>query len=68
MKEDEVKKYLDEVYGIGFKNGQIEMRNKILKFMNRDYDLLPNVDLMVKLMKKIDRLRLSKDFTKDIYK
>ena len=30
MKEEELKKGLDEVYAVGFKNGQIEMRNKIL--------------------------------------
>jgi len=68
MKEDSIKKTLDTVYGIGFKNGQVEMRNKILKSVNRDYSLLPNADLMVKLMKKINKLKLSKDFTKDLYK
>ena len=68
MKEEELKKGLDKVYTIGFKNGQIEMRNKVLKSINRDYSLLPNANLMVKLMKKINRLKLSKEFTEDIYK
>lgn len=53
------KKHLDEVYSVGFRNGQIEMRNKVLKSINRDWKLLPNADLMVKVMKKINRLRLS---------
>ena len=54
------KKHLDGIYSVGFKNGQIEMRNKVLKSINRDYSLLPNADLMIKLMKKINKLRLSK--------
>jgi len=60
----ELKEGLDEVYAIGFKNGQIEMRNKILKYINRDYSLITNAELMIKLMKKISKLKLSKDFTK----
>ncbi len=68
MKEEDLKKYLDDVYAVGFKNGQIEMRNKILKSINRDWSLVAHIDVMVKLMKKINRIKLSKDFTKDIYK
>ncbi len=52
------KEQLDEVYKMGRKNGAIEMRNVILKSLNRDYTLLPNFDLLVKLMKKINKLRL----------
>jgi hypothetical protein len=59
MKEGEIKKGLDKVYAVGFKNGQIEMRNKVLKSINRDWSLIPDAGLMVKLMKKIDRLKLS---------
>lgn len=55
-----LKEVLDEVYAVGFKNGQIEMQNKVLKSINRDWTLLPNAELMVKIMKKINRLRLSK--------
>lgn len=54
------KKHLDEVYSIGFRNGQIEMRNKVLKSINRDRSLVLDANLMVKLMKKINKLRLSK--------
>jgi hypothetical protein len=54
------KKDLDDIYSVGFKNGQIEMRNKILKSINRDWNLLPHAALAVKLMKKINKLRISK--------
>lgn len=63
MEEEEIKKGLDEVYAVGFKNGQIEMRNKILKSINRDWSLVANADLMIRLMKKINRIKLSKDFS-----
>jgi hypothetical protein len=66
--QEEVKKALDEVYAVGFRNGQIEMKNKILKSINRDWSLITNPSLMVKLMKKIQHLKLSKEITKDIYK
>jgi len=68
MNEEELKEGLDEVYSIGFKNGQIEMRNKILKCINRDWSLIKHIDVMIKLMKKINRIKFSKEFTKDIYK
>lgn len=64
MKEEEIKKGLDKVYDVGFKNGQIEMRNKILKSINRDWSLIMNGALMVKLMKKINRLKFTKEITK----
>ncbi len=54
------KRHLDEVYSIGFKNGQIEMRNKVLKSINRDWSLIRDADLLIKVMKKINKLRLSK--------
>jgi hypothetical protein len=68
MNEEDIKKDLDHVYDVGFKNGQIEMRNKILKSINRDWSLIPNADIVIKLMKKISRLKLSKEFTHDLYK
>jgi hypothetical protein len=33
---EELKKYLDKVYAIGFKNGQIEMKNRVLIKINVD--------------------------------
>lgn len=54
------KEDLDEIYSIGFRNGQIEMRNKVLKSINRDWGLIRDAALMVKVMKKINKLRLSK--------
>lgn len=65
---EELKKTLDEVYAIGFKNGQVEMRNKVLKSINRDFNLIPHADLMIKLMKKINRLKFSKELSQDLYK
>ena len=65
MKEKEIqykatKKQLDEVYNIGRRNGAIDMKNKILKSLNRDWKLWgykkENVDLCVKVLKKINRL------------
>lgn len=64
MNEDDVKIILDKVYAIGFKNGQIEMKNKVLKSINLDWSLVRDAGLMVKLMKKISGLKLSKDFTR----
>lgn len=59
MDEKELKAKLDEVYNIGFKNGRIEMKNKILKSINRDWNLFPpsQVNLLIKVLKKINRLR-----------
>lgn len=64
MTEKQLKKGFDEVYNIGFKNGQIEMRNKVLKHINRDWSLIPHATIMIKLMHKISKLKLSKNFTK----
>lgn len=60
MKEEELKEYLDEVYNIGFKNGCIEMKNKVLKTLNTDWKLFGTkveVDLLVKILKKIDKIK-----------
>jgi len=57
--EQELKKKLDEVYDVGVKNGRIEMKNKILKSLNRDWKLfstIAEVKLLVKVLKKINRL------------
>ncbi len=61
MKEEVIlKQQLDEVYSVGFRNGQIEMRNNVLKAINRDWTLVKDFALMVKIMKKINKLRLTK--------
>lgn len=60
MTTEELKEKLDEVYAIGFRNGRIDMKNKILKSLNRDWKLfhsVATVGLMVKILKKINRLR-----------
>lgn len=68
MNGEEFKKELDKIYAIGFKNGQIEMKNKILKSINRDWTLIPDAILVIKLLKKISNIKLSKKFTKNLYK
>ncbi len=70
MTEEELKKYLDEVYAVGFKNGQIEMKNRVLMKLNRDVNFWTSVksaDFLVYLLKKINKLPLTKDITKIKY-
>lgn len=60
-----VKETLDEVYAIGFKNGQIEMRNRVLMKINRDIKFWINVkaDYVMNLLKTINKLPLTKKIT-----
>jgi hypothetical protein len=70
MEKDELKKYLDKVYAVGFKNGQIEMRNRVLMKLNRDVNFwtsVKNADFLMTLLKKINKLPLTKDITKIKY-
>jgi hypothetical protein len=69
MEEEELKKYLDEVYAIGFKDGQIEMKNRVLMKINRDVKFWIGVkaDYVVDLLKTINKLPLTKDITKIKY-
>lgn len=67
MTKSELKKNLDEVYAVGFKNGQIEMKNKVLMKINRDWKLVTikqPMDLIMEILKKVNKIRLSKNFTK----
>lgn len=67
MKEEELKKYMEEVYLIGFKNGQIEMKNRVLIKLNRDVNFWTsknNANFLVTLLKTINKLPLTKDITK----
>lgn len=61
MKEKELKAAMDEVYAIGFKNGQTEMKNKVLKKINRDWSLFrpDDVKTAIKIMKNVNKIRLS---------
>jgi len=69
MEEKELKKYLDKVYAIGFKNGQIEMRNRILMKINRGVKFWIGVkaEYVVNLLKTINKIPLTKDITKIKY-
>lgn len=58
-KRDELKIAMDKVYAIGFRNGGIEMKSKILKKINRDWSLIAikrPMDLVMKILKIIDKL------------
>lgn len=62
MKEKELKTAMDRVYAIGFKNGQIEMKNKILKKINRDWKIVViknPMDLIMHILKSVNRIKLS---------
>ena len=69
MDEEELKKYMDKVYAVGFKNGQIEMRNRVLMKINRTvkFWLGGSASMMVDLLKTINKLPLTKDITKIKY-
>lgn len=59
--EKETKKILDKVYVAGFRNGQIEMKNSVLKKINRDWTLItirPPMDLVMKILKMVDKIKL----------
>lgn len=56
MNEKELEEALDKVYAVGFKNGQIAMKNKILKAINRDWTFA--APMTIKILKKIQSLRL----------
>lgn len=53
-------KKMDEVYSVGFRNGQLEMQNKVMKSINRDWSLVPDFDVALKIMKKVKNIKLTK--------
>lgn len=60
--KNETKEIADKIYAVGFKNGQIEMKNKVLKTINRDWDLITikrPMDLIMRVLKKVNKIRLS---------
>lgn len=60
MTEKQLKEKLDQVYRVGRRNGSIEMKSKILKSLNRDWSLFrtkSELDLCIKILKKINRLK-----------
>lgn len=59
----ETREVADKIYAVGFKNGQIEMKNKVLKKINRDWTLVTikrPMELAMKILKMINKLPLSK--------
>ena len=65
MKEEDLIKLADEIYAVGFKNGQIEMKNKVLKRINRDWTLIvmKTVDALIMILKGVNKIPLSKPKT-----
>lgn len=56
----ELKEVTDQIYNVGFTNGGIEMKNKILKRINRDFTLAwkkESVDLVIKILKIINKVK-----------
>ncbi len=56
---EETKEIADKIYDVGFRNGQIDMKNKVLKKINRDWSLVTikkPMDLVVKILKKVNRI------------
>ncbi len=63
LKTEEIEKFkeiTDKVYEIGLKNGRVEMKNKILKKINRDFSLVTFCkprEAVMKIMKLIDKIK-----------
>ncbi len=54
------KQVASNIYFVGVKNGGILMKNRILRGLNRDWKLFTTkaeLDLLVKVMKKINRIK-----------
>ena len=68
--EKEIVEMAEKVYAIGFKNGQIEMKNKVLIKINRDWDLVTikrPMDFIMEILEKVNKIPLSKKVTKIKY-
>lgn len=52
---------LEKLYSLGVQHGSLEMKNKILKALNKDVKLFTTTqecDLLIKILKKIDKTKL----------
>lgn len=59
-KKEQWKIYADEIYNVGFKNGRIEMKNKIIKKINQNWLFVTIKDpftLIVAIMKFISKIK-----------
>lgn len=57
MKEEQ----LERLYSLGIQHGSLEMKNKILKALNRDVKMFRTTqecDLLIKILKKIDKIKV----------
>lgn len=61
--DEETKKIADKIYAVGFRNGQIDMKNKVLKKINRDWTLItikPPMDLIMKVLKMVNKIKIKR--------
>lgn len=56
-----LKKSADKIYAMGYRNGQIEMKNRVLKLVNRDWTIVGKsaVDTAMYFLKKINKARIT---------
>ncbi len=60
--DKETKKIADEIYAVGFRNGQIDMKNRVLKKINRDWSLVTMTkpfEAPMRIMRMINRIKVS---------
>ena len=58
----EQEKWADKIYTIGFRNGQVAMRNRVLQKINHDWTLVtikPPMDLIMKILKNVSKIRIN---------
>lgn len=60
MKTEHIEKFAEEIYKIGFTHGAIEMKNKVLKGINRDMTLFSIKNQTTDVLRKIDTMRSPK--------
>lgn len=58
MKTEHIEKFAEEIYKIGFNHGAIEMKNKVLKGINRDITLFRAKNTTTETLRKIDTMKL----------
>lgn len=55
--DSETKKIADKIYAVGFKNGQIDMKNRVLMKLNRNWTITP-IATLIKILKIVNKIRI----------
>lgn len=63
VKEIDMEEFAKQIYEIGFSHGAQEMKNKVLKSINRDITLFTTKNETVAVLKKVQKLKLPKATT-----